>query len=139
MKILIENDLQYFIRFDKNEEVLEELSKLINLKNIQSAYFTCIGSVKGLVLSYYNLTTKQYEDHTLDEDLEVVSITGNVAIMNDKPVIHAHGVFSKKDLHTVGGHIKKLLVSATCEVFLTNLSNNLSRSFDNETGLNLLQ
>jgi predicted DNA-binding protein with PD1-like motif len=138
MKIILQEDNYYLLRFDKGENILDELIDFSTQKNIQAAHFTCIGSSKELILSYYNLKTKEYEDHVIQEDLEVISITGNIAYKDNKPIIHAHGVFSKHDLSTIGGHIKKLVVSATCEVSLTTFSMQITRTFDPDTGLNLL-
>ncbi len=127
----------FIIRFDANEDVFISLSDYCKTNNT-GGYFTCIGSTKDVTLSYYNLETKQYEDHQIVEDLEVVSITGNISFKDSVPAVHAHGVFSKRDLSTIGGHIKKMIVSATCEVYLTIFHKPLKRAFDQNTGLNLL-
>ena len=135
---LFKNKHTLTIRFDKDEEVMQKLGKFIIEEKITSGYFAIIGSTKEVILSYYNLKSKQFEDHPIEEDLEVVSVTGNIAWMNETPVIHAHGVFSRSDLSTLGGHIKKLVVSATCEVMLTIDDTTVTRTHDVETGLNLL-
>ncbi len=133
-----QNDL-CLIRFDRGEEVVSELSTFCAERKIQSASFTAIGAARRVVLAYYNLSEKKYEDHAVAEETEIVSVIGNVARMNKDTLIHAHGVFAKRDLTTIGGHIKKLVVSATCEVTLRKLGNlPILRQFDDKTGLNLL-
>ena len=65
-------------------------------------------------------------------------MVGNIALMNNEIIVHTHGVFGRQDLSTIGGHIKKLIVSATCEITLTTFEKDFTRSFDEKTGLNLL-
>jgi predicted DNA-binding protein with PD1-like motif len=138
MKVLSKQSFFQLIRFNKGEEIISSLQAYCEQKSIYAASFQALGAAKQLTLSYYNLSDKRYEDHDIDEEVEILSILGNVATMDKKIIIHAHGVFGKRDLQTIGGHIKKLVVSATCEVSLIPLSGTLIRAFDEETGLNLL-
>lgn len=139
VKLILQDQNIVLLRLDKGEEVFEKLLLFASENNVTAATFNVIGASQEVVLAYYDLPKKEYLDHTLAEDLEIVSVTGNVGIMDNKPIIHAHGVFSNKKLQTYGGHIKKLVVSATCEVTLTKLDGELTRDFDEETGFNLLQ
>lgn len=139
MKILLQDNSNYIVRFDRGEEVVSGLVKFAQAGGIDAAHFTAIGASGELVLSYYNLEAKIYEDRTLTEDLEITGITGNVASMNSEVIIHTHGTFSRNDLSVVGGHVKKLVVSATCEVHITSLHGQLTRGYDENTGLNLLR
>jgi predicted DNA-binding protein with PD1-like motif len=139
MKIIIQDKESYIVRFDRGEELVIGLIAFVVQENIGVAHFTAIGAAGELLLSYYSLPTKEYQDHEIKEDMEIAGLVGNVAYMNNKPVIHAHGTFSRPDLSVIGGHVKKLVVSATCEVHLSQLGGHTTRGFDEETGLNLLQ
>lgn len=138
MRIILQNNQNYIVRFDRGEEVVSGLAKFAQAERIDAAHFTAIGAAGEVVLSYYNLETKTYEDHTLTEDLEITGITGNVASMAGAVIVHAHGTCSRRDLSVVGGHIKKLVVSATCEAHITSFRGQLTRRYDERTGLNLL-
>ena len=138
MKSLINQNNIFLLRFDQGEEVTEKLKHFCQDNRISSGSFYALGACGELILSYYNLETKTYEDTTLTEDLEIASMVGNVAMMNNEILIHTHGVFGRQDLSTVGGHIKKIVVSATCEVTLTTFEKELTRTYDEKTGLNLL-
>jgi predicted DNA-binding protein with PD1-like motif len=139
MKVILEDGALLLLRFDKGENVLERLSDFFHEEQLTAALFTAIGAAAEVTLSYYDLTAKKYIDHELSEDLEIVSVTGNIGRMNHKPIIHAHGVFADRELRSFGGHIKKIIVSATCEVTLTLLEGEIVRSHDETTGLNLMQ
>lgn len=139
MKVIARKDGLYVLRFDAGEEVLAGLGLFAKDEGLHGAHFTAIGAAGELVLSYYDLDAKQYEDHALAEEVEVVGITGNIAWMEHAPVVHAHGVFSRRDLSTLGGHVKRLVVSATVEVHIYATGVPLLRGYDDVTGLNLLQ
>lgn len=138
MKILFSHNNNYALRFDKGEEVISLLTEFARENNISFASFTLIGASKEVTLSYYNLETKSYEDKTISEDMEILSVIGNIAIKENAPFIHAHGVFGRRDLSPIGGHIKSLTISATGEMFLTLYPKAISREYDEETGLFLL-
>ncbi len=139
MKRILSDGNIHIVRLDRNEELLTSLTEYIAQSDITSGFFSAIGSATEAILSYYNLKSKAFEDHTISEDLEIISITGNISSLNNLPVIHAHGVLSKKDLSTLGGHIKKLVISATCEINLYKLHIPMKRQMDQETKLNLLK
>lgn len=126
------------LRFDMDEDVLKLLASFSQENHIAAGSFSALGAAREVTIAYYNLETKQYEDHTFAEDLEILNSTGNIGVLDGKPAIHCHGIFGRKDCSTIGGHIKKLIVSATCELTLTILDGTLKRSFDEKTGLNLL-
>lgn len=138
MNILLQSSDQYVLRFDRGEEVFLALQSFAENQKIGAAFFSAIGASQKVVLSYYDLEQKKYFDQSFEQDLEIVSMTGNIGKRDGKVALHAHGCFSDKSYQTFAGHIKELVVSATCEMMLTKLSGTLTREFDEATGLNLL-
>lgn len=138
MQIIFQTKTEYVFRFDRGEDVLAELQNWAARERVEGASLTVIGASQKVVLAYYDLHRKEYENHEITEDLEVVGIIGNLALFDGAPVIHMHGTFSRPDLSVIGGHVKQLIVSATCEVVLRVLTGTLRRQHDPETGLNLL-
>lgn len=138
MKIILQDNRRYVLRFQKGEEVFESLKKFLANEKIMACAFSGIGACKLAELSYFNLETKSYQNKIFEEDLEIVSLTGNSAMLNGEVALHAHTVLSKSDFFCVGGHVIKLVVSATCELFLVKLDGIMERKLDAETNLNLL-
>ncbi len=138
MKRIFVNETTEVIRFDKDEEVFSRLLEYCAEQQILAATFTIIGSVSEATLAYYDLKNKSFEDLDIVEDLEVAGVIGNIAALEGKPVVHAHGTFAKRDLSIIGGHIKKITVSAMCEVVLTKLTGPLNRQLNEDIGLNAL-
>ncbi len=139
MKLIFREGAHYVLRFDKGEDVIEELARFAEAEKISGASFGGIGATEGVTLAYYNLDEKKYYDKDFNDRLEIVSLTGNIARLEGKPIVHAHGSFSDPDMQVMAGHVKRLMVSATCEVFLTALNGEIMREYSEEIGLNLLK
>lgn len=138
MKIVFQTKTEFVFRFDRGEDVLAELQNWAAQERVEAASLSAIGASQKVVLAYYDLATKEYQNHEVTEDLEVVSVLGNLALFDGVPVVHMHGTFSKPDLSVIGGHVKQLIVSATCEVVLRVLPGTMRRQHDPVTGLNVL-
>lgn len=46
-------------------------------------------------LRYFDLEKQDYHENKIDEQVEVISLVGNVALKDGKPKIHAHVVEAK--------------------------------------------
>jgi hypothetical protein len=100
---------------------------------------TGLGAVRGATVSYWNAETQQYEQHQLTEQMEVVSLVGNVTIREAKPFIHAHVSLGRRDLSVVGGHVNELFVHPTLEVWLRPEAQAVHRALDEACGLYVMQ
>lgn len=138
MKIILQHGDRYVLRFDRGEEILGALAEFCRTEQVEAASFTAIGATGDAVISYYNLNEKKYEDHHIKENLEIISLTGNVSLLDSKPMVHAHVTLGDRELKVRGGHAKKLVVSATCEMALRKMKGWIARGKDEETGLNLM-
>jgi len=127
----------FLIRLMKGEEIISSLTKFLTAQKISSAYFSGIGAVQKATLGFYNLKKKKYIWRKFSE-CEVVSLIGNVSLLNGKPFIHAHLVISDNKYSCYGGHLKDAVIGATLEIVLKKLSGKAERKFDREIGLNLL-
>jgi predicted DNA-binding protein with PD1-like motif len=128
----------YIIRLLKGEKIIERLTSFCNQNSIESGVFQGIGAVMSAELGFYHLDKKEYEFKKIENLMEIVSMTGNVALVEGQPFLHIHTVLSDENLQTIGGHLKEAQVGATCELFLTKFETPVERVFDEETGLKLL-
>lgn len=135
---LLASPTAHVLRFDRGEEVMSGLKNFCEKEGIEAASFSALGAAGHLVLSWYELATKTYHDHTYDGEYEIIGITGNVGLLDNQIIIHAHGSFSDQSMRPVSGHIKECVVSLTCEVTIQVLPGSLRRKKDEATGLNLL-
>lgn len=138
MKELYKSSEKIMLVFSKGDELTEMISLYCQKEKIFAASVSALGACEELTLAWYNLETKKYEDHRYKEDMEIASMVGNIALVDDTPFLHAHGVFGMRDMSTIGGHIRRMIISATGEVMLQIYDGSLNRAYDEQTGLNLI-
>lgn len=129
---------RFILRFDPGEDVIAGLTKIATEEGWGAASFSGLGAAKHATLGYYDLSSRTYQYRDFAENLEVIGMQGNLVMVQNEVVVHAHGTFSRRDFSCIGGHVKELVVSATCEVTVKVLSGKLERSHDETTGLNVL-
>jgi predicted DNA-binding protein with PD1-like motif len=128
----------YILRLIRNEKIVEKLTDFCIKENIRSGVFYGIGAVLEAEIGFYKLDKKEYKFKKLDRPQEIVSLTGNVALVENKPFLHIHIVLASDDFVCSGGHLKEAVVGATCEVYLFAFKAAIERVFDKEIGLKLL-
>jgi predicted DNA-binding protein with PD1-like motif len=120
------------------DEAMAALSAFAIEHQLRAAQFTAIGAFSRAVVAYFDWSAKQYRHIPIVEQLEVLSLVGDISIEDDKPKLHAHVTVSKADATAHGGHLIEGHVRPTLEVMLTEMPQHLHRRFDPESGLNLI-
>ncbi len=140
MKVILKDSRRYLLRLDKGERFMESLAQFMEQNAVKACSFSAIGTGSDLELGYYNGHIKEYRKKRFLEDFEIVSLNGNgsLFVTDSKPMVHAHGSFSRTDFSVVGGHIFEMLVLATCEIFIIVLDGEMKRENNLDFNLNLL-
>lgn len=128
----------YALRFETGEQLVAELTRFVQEQDIQSAWIKGLGGLASAELGFYDLSAKTYSWVQFDEPLELTNLTGNVARQANEPALHMHATVSDASMHAHGGHLREAVVGGTVEVMLHAIGGNLTRAFDEATGLNLL-
>jgi len=129
MEIVLQEDKKYILKFEKGEEFIETMKDFCTKQKINAAAFSAIGATDDCTLSYYGFGDNKYEDHDYSGgNFEVINITGNISRFEDEIKVHAHGIISGADMHPIAGHVKKLVVSVTCEVYLQTFAGTIERA-----------
>jgi len=128
----------YVLVFDKGEEVIAGLEAFAREEGLSGSAFTGIGALRRLTPGYFDADRKDYLRIPIDEQVEVVSLVGNVAIDDGAPALHVHIVVAKRDGAAYGGHLLDAEVWPTLEIVLNEQPGYLQRRTDRETGLALL-
>jgi predicted DNA-binding protein with PD1-like motif len=71
--------------------------------------------------------------------VELLSLIGDVAKYDGKPIVHAHVVVGRSRRHNCRRALLEASVRPTCEVFLTESSEELAKAFDPDSGLVLIK
>lgn len=125
--------------FETGDEVMENLRAYARREGLTSGRFTAIGGFERAVLGYFEIERKQFRKIPVQEQVEVLSLVGDVALKGDEPQIHAHVVVGKADGSAHGGHLMEAYVRPTLEVVLMESPEYLCRFADEETGLALIR
>jgi predicted DNA-binding protein with PD1-like motif len=133
-----EGGTTYVLVFDKGDEVMENLTRFVSEHGLTAGHFTAIGAFENVTLGFLDPDTKEYVPITIDEQVEALSIVGDISLENDEPRVHAHVVVGKRDGSAHGGHLLEAHVWPTLEVVLTESPAHLRRRVDPDTGLPLI-
>jgi predicted DNA-binding protein with PD1-like motif len=134
----VANQKTFAIIFNTGDQVMAGLKSFAQEQHLAASHFTAIGAFKEVSLGYFDWEKKDYLKIPVHEQVEVLSLVGDVTINDGKPNIHAHVVLGKRDGSTYGGHLIEAEVRPTLEVILTESPAHLERRFDEEAGLALI-
>jgi len=129
----------FVLIFETGEEAMAGLLAFAEEHKLTAAHFTGIGAFSKVLLGYFDWEAKDYFLNWIDEQVEVVSLIGDIALENGKPKIHAHAVVGKRSGAADGGHLMEGHVRPTLEIVLTVSPAHLQREFDPASGLALIR
>ncbi len=127
------------IRLESGEHIGASLLAWLKVEGIGYATMTGLGAVSSATVSYWNAATREYEPHQLDDQMEVVSLIGNVSIKHGEPFTHIHVTLGRRDLSIVGGHFNDAVVHPNLELWVRPEAEAVERTLDEACGLYLLQ
>lgn len=130
----------FILVFQTGDELSEGLLRFAKEKKLSAASFKAVGALSSVRLGWYSWDSKKYEPSvTLDEQVELLSLIGDVAQKDGEPVVHAHAVIGRKDGTAHGGHLLEARIRPTCEVVLTESPAHLQKFLDAASGLALIK
>lgn len=125
--------------FETGDEVIQKLTQFARENNLSASSFTAIGAFSHAVLGFFDFSIKDYRKIKIDTQVEVLSLSGDIAFSEGQPKVHAHVVVGKPDGQAFGGHVLEAYVHPTLEVILVESPAYLQREVDKETGLALIR
>jgi predicted DNA-binding protein with PD1-like motif len=135
-----EGEKTFVLIFAAGDEVISNLTAFAREKRLAASHFTAIGGFQEATLGYFDLEKKDYQKIPLHEQVEVLSLVGDITLTEkNEPKIHAHVVVGRLDASTRGGHLVEARVRPTLEVMLVESPRHLHRKHDPQSGLALIQ
>ena len=131
----------FFLVFERGEDFMPTLVRFCEENEVHWGQFQAIGTVEEVEIGYYDLPSREYVFRAEEGPFEVASMDGNISETDgEQSVVHAHAVLSRCDetLECIGGHLQSARIAFTLELCLWQVTQPLTRSLDEETGLNLL-
>jgi len=127
------------LRLEPGEEVLAGLKALCRQESVTLGTVQGIGAVNRAVLGLFDPATKQYRANVFEENLEIVSLTGNITTMDGEVYLHLHMAVSDEQGRVFGGHLTEAVISVTAEIVVTRIDGMVGRKFSEAIGINLLE
>src|SRR4051812_30870709 len=119
----------FVVVLDSGEEAFAALTAFAIDRKVASASLTAIGAFERATVGWFDPKAKTYRKIPVDEQCEVLSGIGDVALGDDgKPSLHVHAVLGLSDGTTRGGHLLDGIVRPTLEVTLVEAPGHLRRS-----------
>ena len=126
-------------KIEPDEDIIDSITDLVKTQNITSGFINIIGALKKITIGFFDLNSMKHNFKTFDEDVELISCTGNISYKDGEPVIHLHVAIGREDFSLIGGHLSQpSIVSITGEVFIFEIAEKLNRAIDPKFGLTLM-
>jgi predicted DNA-binding protein with PD1-like motif len=125
---------------DTGDEILSSLKSVARTEHLASSSFKAIGALSEVELGWFNWETRKYQTAVkVQEQVELLSLIGDISLKDGKPQVHAHLVIGRQDGTAHGGHLLSATVRPTCEIVITESPKHLQKEIDPESGIALIR
>jgi uncharacterized protein len=128
----------WFLRLDKDEDLFSTLETWAAENGMKSGHLSGIGALKNVELGFYHLRTQHYDRKEFPDEAELLSLDGNLCVLDGKPFFHIHTVLGNQSFEAFGGHLFSAKVAVTCEINFRPFQQEITRVHNEEIGLKLL-
>lgn len=128
----------FLVRIFTGEEIVACVAEFARAHSVDAAEVSGIGAAYDVVLGYFDRTTRQYDRQTVEGEVEIVSLLGNVSVKEGHPFPHLHANVAGRDFRPYAGHFFEGKAGATCELVIRPMKGYAQRTKDEATGLFLL-
>ena len=126
-----------FISISKGELINEKLLEVAIEENLTSAWINGLGALTNIEIAYYDIKQKIYIKKKFNSHYELLSLIGNISLVENKPFVHTHITFSNTNYKVFGGHLFDAEITAAGEFFISISQYKLHRTFNCDIGLAL--
>lgn len=123
---------------DQGDEAFEMLGAFARERGLSGAQITAVGAFTNATVGWYDREQQDYRRIRIDEQCEVLSLIGDVALSDGEPQVHVHAVLGLSDGSVRGGHLLAGTVWPTLEVVVREAPAELRKTFRPDVGLALI-
>ena len=129
----------FVLILDQGEDAFKTITEFANREGISGASVSAIGAFERAKIGWFDLGAKSYRSIAVDEQSEVLSLIGDVAVGDDgKASLHLHAVLGLRDGSVRGGHFMAGVVRPTLEVTIRETAADLRRRKRADLGIALI-
>ena len=130
----------FAVILETGDEAVSQIKAFADREKLSASQLTAIGAFSDVVLGYFDWEHKHYRRNRFDEQVEVASFIGDIALAPDgERSLHAHVVLGRRDGGALAGHLFEAHVRPTLELVLTESPAHLRKRRDPESGLALIE
>jgi predicted DNA-binding protein with PD1-like motif len=127
MKVHREDDGRLILSLARGESIRESIESLAHDEGIVGAKLSAIGAIEDPELGLYMWPSKTYARRDFPGIWELLSLEGNISLLEGKPFMHAHITISGHDYNVLGGHLFDARVAVVFECFIEPVTTPLLR------------
>lgn len=124
---------------DQGEEAVRTITEAVRTHKIKAAQVTAVGGFSGGEVGYYDRQARDYQRIPVDDQVEVLSLLGDIVDHDGRAEPNLHAVLGRRDGSVVGGHLLAGTVWPTLEVVITEVTADLGKRFDPATGIAVIR
>ena len=129
----------FVLILDQGEEAFKAITDFADKERIEGASLSAIGAFAEAKVGWFDLSAKKYKPIMVNEQCEVLSLTGDVATGDDgRASLHLHAVLGLQDGSVRGGHLLSGSVRPTLEVTIRETGAHLRRKKRADLGIALI-
>jgi uncharacterized protein len=130
-----EIERSFTLVFEPGDEVVAQITAFARAQRVTAGRLTGIGGFSVATLGYFDKSKKIYEPIAIDEQVELLSLLGTLAMKDGEPLLHAHAVVGRRDGSVSGGHLLSATVWPTLELFIDSYALTLVKRDRPELGV----
>src|SRR5688572_29408235 len=102
--LLHEHDGQrtFVLVLSSGDEAMTAIASFAREHKLRATQFTAIGAFSRVVVAYFDWTSKEYRHIPIGEQVEVLSLIGDITLDDGQHKVHAHVVVGKADATAQG-------------------------------------
>jgi uncharacterized protein len=128
----------YVVVCDPGDEAVSTLTQFARSQDLEAAQITAVGAFEHATVGWFDRAARDYRRIEIDEQCELLSLIGDVAVGQDGPVLHVHAVLGLSDGTTRGGHLLEGRVFPTLEAVITETPARLRKVMRPDIGIALI-
>ncbi len=128
----------YVLVLDPGDEAVAGITGFAREQNVTAAQVTAIGAFERATVGWFDRHARQYRPIEVQQQCEVLSLVGDIAVGSDGPQPHLHAVLGLADGSTRGGHLLNGQVWPTLEVIIRGTPAELRKTDRPDVGLALI-
>jgi predicted DNA-binding protein with PD1-like motif len=135
VKFRREQNGRLLVSLTRGDDLRSSLQDLAADQKLVGASVHGIGALQDPELGWWDLPNQTYHKRVFPGLYELLTLQGNLSLLEGKPLLHAHVTLSGPDYQVFGGHFFEARVGVVAELFLDPCADPLLRVFCPSLGL----